>query len=101
MVKSLGDYRIEKSSSSDTKNIKWSQKNPTVTDKPKKKKEGKKKSATNIIYTDEVKLHVEKVFKIEEVINTEKLKGEKQDNKFQKSSASNCKIKQGFKRPAR
>ncbi|MBA4718012.1 MAG: hypothetical protein HRO68_02490 [Nitrosopumilus sp.] len=62
MGKSLGDYTIEKSSSADIKNIKWTQKNPKDTDKLKKKKT---------------------------------------DKKFQNSSASNCKIKQGFKRPAR
>jgi len=59
--KSLGDYNIEQSSSSDIKNIKRSKKNP-------KDAEIKKK---------------------------------KTDKKFQKSSADNCNIKQGFKRPGR
>ncbi len=62
MLKSLGDYRIENSSSSDINNIKWTQKNPIDSDKSKKKKT---------------------------------------DKRFQNSSASNCKIKQGFRRPSR
>ncbi len=107
MGKSLGDYTIEKSSSSDIKNIKWTQKNPKDTDKLKKKKTDKKfqnSSASNIIYTQKtkkVKPSVEKVFKVKEVIDTGKSKKKKTDKKFQNSSASNCKIKQGFKRPAR
>ena len=106
MGKSLGDYNIEKSSSSDLKNIKWSQKNPTDTEKPKKKKTGKtsKISATNIIYTDETKKVtpiVDKIFKVEVDSDTEKPKKKNADKRFQNSSASNCKIKQGFIRPAR
>ncbi len=107
MGKSLGDYTIGKSSSSDIKNIKWTQKNPKDTDKLKKKKTNKKfrnSSASNIIYTQKpknIKSHVEKVFKIKEVIDTDKSKKKKTDKKFQNSSASNCKIKQSFKRPAR
>ena len=38
MTKSLGDYNIEKSSSSDVNNISWSQKNQNDDNKPKKKK---------------------------------------------------------------
>ena len=38
MVKSLGDYNKEKSSSADTKNIKWTQKNPNEPEKSKNKK---------------------------------------------------------------
>ena len=107
MGKSLGDYTIGKSSSSDIKNIKWTQKNPKDTDKLKKKKTNKKfrnSSASNIIYTQKsknIKSYVEKVFKIKEVIDIGKSKKKKTDKKFQNSSASNCKIKQGFKRPAR
>jgi len=106
MGKSLGDYNIEKSSSSDIKNIKWSQKNPLDTEKPKKKKTGKtsKISATNIIYTDETKKVtpiVDKIFKVEVDLDTEKPKKKNADKRFQNSSASNCKIKQGFKRPSR
>ena len=105
MGKSLGDYNIEKSSSSDLKNIKWSQKNPLDTEKPKKKKANKisKTSATNIIYTDTPKkdTSIEKIFKVEVVPDTEKPKKKNTDKKFQNSSASNCNIQEGFKRPAR
>ena len=38
MRKTLGDYNIEKSSSSDLNNISWSQKNQKKENKPKKKK---------------------------------------------------------------
>ena len=107
MGKSLGDYNIEKSSSSDIKNIKWTQKNPVDTDKSKNKKKTKRKtSPSNIIYTPEtkkVKPPVEKIFKVKEVIITEKSKNKKKktDKKFQNSSISNCKIEQGFTRPGR
>ncbi len=105
MGKSLGDYNIEKSSSSDINNIQWSQKNLSDLDKPKKKKTDKKfqKSPTNIIYAKKVKVKpsVEKVFKINESENIDKSKKEKTDKKFQKSSASNSKIKRDYKRPAR
>lgn len=107
MGKSLGDYIIEKSSSAGIKNIKWTQKNPKDTDKPKKKKSDKRfqnSSASNIIYTHKakkVKSPVEKVFKVVKIRNTEKPKKKKTHKRFQNSSASNCKIKQGFKRPAR
>ena len=106
MGKSLGDYNIEQSSSSDINNIKWTQKNSIDTDKPKNKKEtAKKTSPTNIIYahaTKKAKPPVEKVFKVEEIIDTKsKNKTKKIDKSFQNSSASNCKIKQGFSRPGR
>ncbi len=86
--KSLGDYNIEQSSSSDIKNIKWSQKNPKDAE-IKKKKRTRKISPLNIIYTQKIKPSVEKT------------KKKKTDKKFQKSSADNCNIKQGFKRPGR
>ncbi len=111
MGKSLADYRIERSSASDTKNIQWTQKNPIDTEKSKskKRKAGKRlqnSSASNIIRTHKtkkVKPPVEKVFKVKEVIDTEKSKSKKKEanKRYQNSSASNCKIKQGFKRPAR
>lgn len=107
MGKSLGDYNIEKSSSSDLKNIKWTQKNPVDIDKSKnKKKTTKKTSPSNIIYDHKVKKTkppMEKVFKIEEVLETEKSKNKKKtpDKKFRTSSASNYKIAQGFERPGR
>lgn len=98
MGKSLGDYNIEQSSSADIKNIKWTQKNPKNTLK-KKKVNKRNTSASNIIYTQKTKIVVEKeVFK---VTDTDKSKKKKTDKQFQSSSASNCKIKQGFSRPGR
>ncbi|MFQ5475582.1 MAG: hypothetical protein ACE5DT_00955 [Nitrosopumilus sp.] len=96
MGKSLGDYIIEKSSSADVKNIKWSQKNPKDVEKPRKKK-AKKTSPINIIYTESKKT-AEKVFTIEE---SKKSKKKKPLNKTEKSSASNYKIKPSFRRPGR
>jgi len=107
MGKSLGAYKIEKSSSSDLKNIKWTQKNSVDTDKIKnKKKKLRNTSPTNIIYaqnTKKTQSPSEKVFKVDEDDGTEKLKNSKKkiDKKFQNSSVSNSKIKQGFKRPGR
>jgi len=107
MAKSLGEYVIEKSSSSDIQNITWTQKNPKDTTKSKKKKPNKKyknSSTSNIIYaqkTKKISLPVEKVFKIEEIIDTKKSKKKKPNKKYQNSSASRCKIKPEFKRPGR
>ena len=106
MGKSLGDYRIETSSSSDSKNIRWSKKNQFDVNDPKKKKTGKKFniSPTNILQTSKSKKDqpiIEKVFKIEDVNDVNKSKKKNADKKFQNSSASNCNIKQSFKRPAR
>ena len=53
MRKTLGDYNIEKSSSSDRNNISWSQKKQKEGSKTKKKKRvktGQIPSGTNIIY---------------------------------------------------
>ncbi len=106
MGKSLGEYVIEKSSSSDIKNITWTKKNPKDTTKSKKKKSNKKyknSSASNIIYaqkTKKISLPVEKVFKIE-VTDTEKPKKKISDKRHQNSSASKCKIKPEFKRSGR
>ena len=105
MAKSLGEYVIEKLSSSDILNIKWTHKNPKDIEKSKKKKSAKKfpnSSASNIIYaqkTKKVSPPIAKVFKIE-VVDTEKSK-KKIDKKYKNSSASNCNIKPEFKRPAR
>ena len=106
MGKSLGDYRIETSSSSDLKNIHWSMKNQFDVNDPKKKKTGKKFniSPTNILQTSKSKKDqpiVEKVFKIENVDDLNKSKNKNADKKFQNSSASNSNIQKGFKRPAR
>jgi hypothetical protein len=105
MTKSLGDYNIERSSSSDVENITWTQKTPTDADKPKKKNLNKTSQnirATNIIFTEApVKVPAKKVFIIEEVMDTTTSKKKHLDRKFENSSASNCNIKQGFERPAR
>ena len=105
MTKSLGDYNIERSSSSDVGNITWTQKTPTDVDKPKRKNPNKTSRnipATNIIFTETpVKVPAKKVFIIEEVMGTSTSKKKHLDRKFENSSASNCNIKQGFKRPSR
>lgn len=102
MVKSLGDYNKEKSSSSDINNITWTKKNPTDTEKPRNKNK-KKISPTNIIYSKNNKplKPIKKIFKIEEVPSEEKTKKYRSDRMFEKSSGDNSKIKPSFKRPAR
>ena len=106
MGKSLGEYNIKKSSSTDTKNIEWSRKNSVNNDQLKKKKTGKKNpnsSPTNIIYSqnnDEIELKKEKVFKIEKD-DVKKDINKNPGKMHQKSSAKNCNIEQGYKRPAR
>jgi len=100
MVKSLGDYNKEQSSSSNVNNIKWTKKNPPSEEKPKKKRK-EKISPTNIIPSKNKKIKntSEKVFKIEE--ESEKTSKNIIGKKFQKSSVTNCKIKPGFRRPGR
>jgi hypothetical protein len=104
MGNSLGSYKIAQSSSSDLKNIKWTQKKSTDNNKSKNKKKTKRKtSPLNIIYDNKSKTAkplVEKVHKIN-LINKEKPQNKKEDKKFRTSSASNCIIQQGFTRPAR
>jgi|APSaa5957512535_1039671.scaffolds.fasta_scaffold140898_2 hypothetical protein len=103
MAKSLGDYNIEQSSSSDINNIQWTKKDPSE-NKPKLRKK-KAIPSTNIIPNQKIKEEnsssVEKIFKIEENINSEKSKNKKTDKKFQKSSASHCNIEPSFKRRGR
>ncbi|MEK0369185.1 MAG: hypothetical protein QQN62_06255 [Nitrosopumilus sp.] len=107
MGNSLGDYIIERYSSSDIKNIKWTKKYPKDTKKTKKKKPNKKyphSSGSNIIYPQKIKKvskPLEKVFKVEEIKESKKSKEKKPNKKYQNSSASKCKIKQEFKRPGR
>ena len=103
MIKSLGEYNKKRSSSADVNNITWTQKNPTDPDKPRNK--NKKKisplniiPSTNNINTSKI---LEKVYKIEQVSNEGKSKTEIHDRRFENSSASNCLIGPGFKRPAR
>lgn len=97
MGNSLGDFNILQSSSVDVKNIKWTQKKSRDMDKPKKKK-ARKICSTNVIYTTKIKIKTAKTFKIKENNNVIR---KKTDKKFQSSSASTCKIKQGFSRPGR
>ena len=105
MNKSLGDYNIERSSSSDVGKITWTQKTSMDSDKPKKKNRNKTSQnipATNIIFTEApVKVPAKKVFIFEEVTDTTTSKKKHLDRKFENSSASNCNIKQGFQRPSR
>lgn len=102
MVKSLGDYNKEKSSSSDINNIMWTQKNSTDAKKPRNKNK-KKISATNIIYSKNTKPSkaIKKIHKIKEISSEDKTKNDISDRMFEKSSVSYCKIKPSFKRPAR
>ena len=102
MVKSLGDYNKEKSSSADVNNITWTRKNPVNTEKPKNKNR-KKISPTNILPSknNEPVKKLDKVYKIKETSNEEKSNRYITDKKSQKSSADNSNIKPGFKRPAR
>jgi hypothetical protein len=106
MVKSLGDYRIEISSSFDSKNIQWSKKNTFEVNDSKRKKTGKKFniSPTNILQSSKPKKDqpvIEKVFKIVDVDDTDKSEKKKTGKKFENSSVSNSNIQKGFKRPAR
>ena len=102
MVKSLGDYNKEKSSSADLKNITWSKKNLQNLDKPKNKKKKKISPTNNLPTKNKITDNLtEKVFKIETNIDEVKSKNKIDTKKFRESSASNCKIERGYKRPAR
>jgi len=105
MFKSFGDYNVERSSSTDINNIKWTQKNPVDHDKSKnKKKIQKNTSSSNIIYVETQKImpSTEKVFKVKLIVDTKsKNKKKKINKKFQTSSASNSNIEPSFKRKAR
>lgn len=100
MGKSLMDYNIERSSSTDMKNIKWTKKKTSDSDKPKKKKK-KQISPTNTISTKDTKTQSEtqKIFKIKDNISTSKKK--KTTSKAQNASLSHCKIEPGYKRKSR
>jgi len=98
MVNSLGEYNIAQSSSADINNIKWSQKKSRDINILKKKKT-RKISPTNIIYISKIKVRqAVKIFKVE---GNDKSQKKKMGKKFQNSSASICKIKQGFRRSGR
>jgi hypothetical protein len=106
MRKTLGDYNIEKSSSSDINNISWSQKNQKEGNKPKKEKIVKKSkipSGTNIIYKkkEDEKTDTNKIFKIKNEENSEKAK-EETGKRYENTSSSLGQVKErSYKRPAR
>ena len=106
MRKSLGDYNIEKSSSSDLNNISWSQKKQKDDNKPKKKKSvktGQIPSGTNIIYKkdNEEEIITKKIFKIENKQNSEKSK-EEVGKRYENTDSSLGQVKErSYKRPAR
>ena len=96
---------MERSSSSDSKNITWSHKTSNDDKKTRKKnshKTSKNTSATNIVYGEfDEKSSSEKIFIIERAVDFDKPKKKNMERKFENSSASNCNIQQGFKRPSR
>jgi len=100
MVKSLGDYNKEKSSSSDLKNIQWNKKNLQNLDKPKSKNKKKILPTNNLPPKNKIiKEQTKKTFKIE--TEKGKSKNKKENKKFREASATNCKIEMGFRRPGR
>ena len=106
MRKTLGDYNIEKSSSSDLNNISWSQKKQKEKSKPKKKKDvktGQIPSGTNIIYKKDngEKNITKKIFKIKNEQNSEKSK-EETGKRYENTDSSLGQVKErSYKRPAR
>jgi len=106
MRKTLGDYNIEKSSSTDLNNISWSQKNQKEGDRPKKKKIVKKSqipSGTNIIYKKEEDKNedISKIFKIKNEENSEKSK-EETGKRYENTSSLLGQVKErSYKRPGR
>ena len=105
MRKTLGDYNIEKSSSTDLNNISWSQKKQKNEDKPRKKENLKTNltvSGTNIIYKKgEEEIISNKIFKIEIDEDTEKSK-EKIGKRHENTSSLLGQVKEkSYKRPGR
>ena len=106
MRKTLGDYNIEKSSSADLSNISWSQKkqkNEGIQKKEKKVKTNLTVSGTNIIYKkdEEDEKITNKMFKIDNEVNTEKSK-EKIGKRHENTSSLLGQVKErSYKRPAR
>jgi|TARA_B110000438_G_C15472663_1_gene503828 hypothetical protein len=106
MRKTLGDYNIEKSSSTDVNNINWSQKKQKNEDRPRKEKNVKTNltaSGTNIIYKKEEdeETSSKKIFKIENEEKPEKSK-EKTGKRHENTSSSLGQVKErSYKRPAR
>jgi len=106
MRKTLGDYNIEKSSSTDVNNINWSQKKINDDKKPKKKKIVKKTQIppeTNIIYkiNEEKKTTSKKIIKITKEQSSEKSK-EITGKRFENKAPSLGQVKErSYKRPGR
>ena len=105
MRKTLGDYNIEKSSSTDVNNISWSQKKQKNENKPKKEKNVKTNlttSGTNIIYKkEEEEITSKKMFKIENEEDSEKFK-EKIGKRHESTSSLLGQVKEkSYKRPGR
>lgn len=106
MRKSLGDYNIEKSSSTDVNNINWSQKKVNGDKKPKKKKSLKTTqipSGTNIIYKneDEKTVNSKKIIKINNEQNLQKSK-ENIVKRIESKDSSLGQVKErSYKRPGR
>ena len=106
MRKTLGDYNIEKSSSTDVNNINWSQKKVNDGKKPKKKKILKTNqipSGTNIIYKNENKkiVNSKKIIKINNEQNLQKSK-ENIVKRIESKDSSLGQVKErSYKRPGR
>ena len=105
MRKTLGDYNIEKSSSTDVNNISWSQKKQKNENKPRKENNVKTNLTTlgtNIIYKkDEIEVITKKIFKIKNVQNSEKSK-ENTGKRYENANSSLGQVKEkSYKRPAR
>tara|TARA_B110000438_G_scaffold247578_1_gene249787 strand:- start:497 stop:817 length:321 start_codon:yes stop_codon:yes gene_type:complete len=106
MRKTLGDYNIEKSSSSDLNNISWSQKKQKEGNKPKKKrtvKTGEIPSGTNIIYKkdNDERIITKKIFKIENEQSSERSK-EEVGKRYENLDSTLGQVKErSYKRPAR
>ena len=106
MRKTLGDYNIEKSSSSDVNNINWSQKKSSDDKKPKKKKIVKNSQippGTNIIYkkSEDEKVVSKKIVKITNEQNSEKPK-EATGKRFENKASSLGQVKErSYQRPGR
>lgn len=106
MRKTLGDYNIEKSSSSDVNNINWSQKKSNDDKRPKKKKIIKNSQiplGTNIIYkkTEDEKIVSKKIVKITNEQNSDKSK-ETTGKRFENKDSSLGQVKErSYKRPGR
>ena len=106
MRKTLGNYNIEKSSSSDLNNINWSQKKQKEENKPKKKKIIKKSqipTGTNIIYkkNNEEEVETKKTFKITNEQDSEKNK-EIAGKRHENVASSLGQVKErSYKRPGR